>query len=95
MDDLVSIFCRRLIRVSLLDISLIDVLNVPDSSFVVSNKTWNVGSFANLKYLSVGLCVAKLFSVLSNANKFLCPAIQYGCRVKPVFIQTARDFPSN
>ena len=59
------------------------------------NKTWNVGSFANLKYLSVGFCVAKLFSVLSNANNFRCPGIQYGCRAKPVFIQTARDFLSN
>jgi len=33
------------------------------------NKTWNVGSFANLKYLSIGFCVAKLFSFTTTSNE--------------------------
>ena len=67
MDDLVSILCHRWIKVSVLGICLIDVLNVPDSLFLF--QTWNVGSFANLKYLSVGFCVAKLFSFTTTSNE--------------------------
>ena len=33
------------------------------------NKTWNVDSFANLKYLSVGFCVTKLFSFTTTSNE--------------------------
>ena len=36
---------------------------------LLQNKTWNVGCFANLKYLSVGFCVAKLFSFTTTSNE--------------------------
>ena len=45
------------------------------------NKTWNVGSSANLKYLSVGFCVAKLFSFTTTSNE-----LTHHCDISRIYL---------